>query len=435
VGLSAPASAGSPPATEPVSLFRDPVLWAAALFLTTFLLQRIAVPGLPIPITVPLALGWVTLALLFGIIELNQARVLLWLTSAGLSGLIVLLQMVTLTNPFVSVNSWALWIVMWLPVIVQSPVRDPQTYRRFAGAITRIGLGLAALSLLFLGSQVAGIRYFDWFATVVPHSLLVQDYVISYPIVYGSPLYKSNGWIALEPSFMSFFLGVALVCALLARARVAAVVFIGAGLLSTVAGSGLAVVGVVLVVTAVQGRLGQMRKYLLPGAVIGVVFAFTVLGEAVFSRVTEAGEENSSTSLRTIQPYIELWPYWISDPTGIFMGHGPGSSANVVADLGINGLLVPSIAKLLYDYGILAGILLIALMASTYLRATSSAFALSLAASMFLLQGASQPLVICSVLAISLWAPVERLDEGGWGSHRDRPDDLPRRELAEAGGD
>lgn len=386
----------------------DPVVWTAALFLVTFLTQRVAIPGLPIPITVPLAMGWLVLVLKFDVVELNRPRLLLWLSASGLSGMLVIVQMVELKNPYVSFNSWALWIVTWLPLVVSLRRRDMASYLRFARVTAHIGVGLAVLSLLFIGSQLAGLSYYDWFARVVPDSLVVKGYAISYPIVYGSSLYKSNGWIALEPSFMSFFLGVSLMCALVARVRVVWVLVLAAGLLCTVAGSGIALVLVFLVVLGLQGKLGSLRRYLVPGLVATVLFGSTFLGEAITSRVSEAGQQNSSTSLRSIEPYIHLWPYWISDPVGIFVGHGSGSSANLVAGLGIEGLLVPSVAKMLYDYGLVAGILLIALMASTFLRGPSLAIAVSLAASMFLLQGASQPLAICCMVAVSLWAPTPR---------------------------
>ena len=44
-------------------------------------------------------------------------------------------------------------------------------------------------------------------------------------------------------------------------------------------------------------------------------------------------------------------------------------------------------------------------MVSTYLHGPSSAFALSLAVSMFTIQAAAGPLVLCSFVAISLWPP------------------------------
>jgi hypothetical protein len=407
VGLTALATPVPAPSTRAGGgWWRDPVVWVSALFLATFLLQRIAAPGLPVSITVPLGVGWLALVALLGVVEVNRIRLLIWLSAAGLSGLLVMLQMVALVNPYVSVNSWALWMVTWLPLIVQLKQRDRATYLRFARVTAAMGVGMATLSLAFIGSQVVGIRYYDWLSTVVPHSLLVQDYAISYPIVYGSQLYKSNGWIALEPSFLSFYLGVALICALMARVRVGWAVLIAAGMLSTVAGSGLALVAVFLLVLALQGRLGSLRRYLIPGAAVFAVFSFTVLGDAVLGRLGEAGQQNSSTSLRSIQPYVYLWPRWLSDPIGIFIGYGPGSSVNMLNTLGIEGLLVPSIAKVLFDYGLVAGALLIALMVSTYLRGPSSAFAISLAASMFLIQAPAGPLVMCSVVAISLWAPA-----------------------------
>ena len=98
------------------------------------------------------------------------------------------------------------------------------------------------MSIAFIVSQLLGVRYYDWLAEVVPHHLLVHDYVISYPITYGSEIYKSNGWVALEPSFMSFMIGVCLVSALVTRMSMAKVLVLLAGLLSTVAGSGIAVV-------------------------------------------------------------------------------------------------------------------------------------------------------------------------------------------------
>lgn len=387
----------------------DPVPWVAGLFLASFVLQRISVPGLPIPITVPLVIGWMVLAGLFGIVEFNRLRLLLWLASAGGSGLVVLAQVVTITHPYVSVNSWGLWIVVWAPLVVQVRQRDADTYRRFAHSIGLIGMGLAALSLAFIGSQLVGIRYHDWFAAVVPAKLQVPDFIISYPITYGSPIYKSNGWIALEPSFMSFFLGVALVCALLARMKVWQVVFIGAGLLSTVAGSGLALVAVFVPVLALQGKLGMLRRYFVSGGILGALFATTVLGDAILSRVSEAGSDRSSTSLRATLPYVELWPHFISDPLGVFLGYGPGSSSNLVNGAGIVGLLVPNILKVLFDYGMVVGALMVVLMVSTYVRGPSVAFAASFAVSIFVLQGAAQPIILCSFIAYSFWAPATSL--------------------------
>ena len=184
------------------------------------------------------------------------------------------------------------------------------------------------------------------------------------------------------------------------------IVLLLAGLLSTLAGSGLALIAVLFGVLIFQRQSEMVRRYALPLILMTVLFGVTNLGRSLFTRVTELGSSNSSTALRTVQPYIELWPYWIADPAAIFLGHGAGSSADVVKGLGLVGLLVPSIAKVIFDYGLIGGALLIALMVVTFLKSPSSALAFTLAASMFFLQAAAQPLVICCILVTAIWAPA-----------------------------
>jgi hypothetical protein len=251
-----------------------------------------------------------------------------------------------------------------------------------------------------------GLEYYDWAAHVVSDNLLVHGYLTSYPITYGSPIHKSNGWIALEPSFMSFMIGVCLVSALVTRMSVVKVLVLVAGLLSTVAGSGMAVVAVYVVCLLLVGRIGNLRRYALPTLLVVGAFTTTMFGQAVSERVLEFGDPRSSTSLRATQPYVELLPYWVSDPVSVVIGQGPGSSAEIVRGLAILGLLVPSTAKVLFDYGLVGGTGLILLMIFTYVRSPEPLFALSLAASMFVLQTASQPLVICSIMLFAFWSPA-----------------------------
>jgi hypothetical protein len=400
------ASAGQPVGLHRSHRVKDPVPWVAGLFLTTILLQRIAVPGLPIPMTVPLTMAWMVIVWALGIVELNRTRLLVWLFAGAASGLVMAGQVLLVAAPYISFNSWALWMVTWLPIVIEVKNRTRQMYLRCARAIAVIGMGLAVLSILFLAIQLAGVRYYDWLAAFVPGGLLVDGFVTTYPVAWDSPIYKSNGWIALEPSFMSFYLGMSLVCGMLARVSLAGVVLLMLGLLSTLAGSGLAIIAVLLGVLILQGQTYMVRRYAVPMILTTALFAATNLGRALFSRVTEFGSSNSSTALRAVQPYVELWPYWIADPPGIFLGHGAGSSGDVVRSLGLEGLLVPSIAKVIFDYGLIGGALLIALMGITFLKSPSPAFGFTLAASMFFLQAAAQPLVICCILLTAIWAPA-----------------------------
>ena len=76
--------------------------------------------------------------------------------------------------------------------------------------------------------------------------------------------------------------------------------------------------------------------------------------------------------------------------------------------MGIEGLLVPSVAKVLFDYGLIGGAGLLAVMVVTYLRSPEPVFAFSIAASMFLLQSASPPLVVVALMMFAFWAPARR---------------------------
>ena len=384
----------------------DPVPWIVGLFAVNFLVQRLSIPFLSIPIITPLMFVWMVLVLWARVAEVNARRLLLWLLATSVSGSLVILQVLFVSQPFVSVNSWALWVAIWLPLVLQLRQRDRWTYRRALRGIGHVGLGIGTLSLLFIVTQLVGIGYRDWVDQIVPAPFLVNGYVISYPIVYGSELYKSNAWIALEPSFLSFMLGVCVVAAILARLHWVKVMVIFAGLLCTTAGSGLAIVVAFAVLTVLSGRARRLRSYAVPGIALGALFATTLLGEAITGRLTEAGNSRSSTSLRTIEPYLYLWPQWTADTLVPLIGRGPGSSAWVINNLGILGLLVPSPAKVLFDYGLVGGILLIALMASAFVRTPEPTFALALAISMFTVQAAAPPLVVCVLIAVSVWSPT-----------------------------
>lgn len=385
---------------------RDPVPWIVGLFAANFLLQRISVPNLSIPVIVPLTLVWVLVALRAGVVSINARRLVLWLLAASVSGLLVTAQLAMVRSPYVSTNSWALWIVLWLPLVVHLRAREVDTYRRSLRGIGTVGLGIATLTLMFTVVQYLGFPYRDLMAEIVPRSLLVDGYVVSYPVTYGSEIYKSNAWLGLEPSFVSFMLGVCVVAAVVAGAHWVKVCVLLAAMLATTAGSGVAIVLAFIALTVLSGRARSLRPYAVPALVISAVSATTLLGQSILGRVSEVGQSRSSTSLRMIEPYKYLWPQWTSDPWGVLVGRGPGSSAWVVGNSGIDGLLVPSVAKVFFDYGLIGGVLLALLVASAFIRTPEPRFAAALAISMFTVQSASPPLVVCVFLVASFWAPA-----------------------------
>jgi hypothetical protein len=388
-----------------VTVTRDPVRWVLVLFAATFALQRLSLPGISIPITVPFAVVWMGLALYYQVVAVNVRRLILWLLAGAVGALMVIPQLLFVNAPYVSVNSWVLWMVVWLPLVVHLRDRSRAQYDRCLRAITQFGLGLSALSILFVLVQLLGFGYRDFLGEYVPAQFLVQGYNSSYPIAYESPFYKSNAWLALEPSFLSFMLGVCIVSAILVKAHPVKLLVLVAGLLATTAGSGFAVVGVAVVAMVASRRWSLLKPYALPVVVLVGAAAVTPFGQSIIARTGEAGDDRSSTALRAIEPYKYLWPEWVNDPAAIFLGRGAGSSRWVVDNLGILGLTTPNVPKLIFDYGLFAGSLLLVLMLATYLRTPEPILALALGFSMFTVQAASQPLVMCSVAVAALWAP------------------------------
>lgn len=384
----------------------DPARWVAVLFAANFLLQRFSVPALEIPLTLPFTLGWLALALRQRVITIEKRRLTLWLLAGGGAAVMVLPQLLFVEVPYLSPMSWMLWMVIWIPVAFHARDRSLDTFRRTMSLICRVGIAIATLSVVFTGAQLAGWAYRDLLSDVVPAPLLMHDYVITYPVQYGSPLYRSNAFLALEPSFLSFTLALCMLAGLMSGARRLTLALLGVGLLCTTAASGIIVLVIAVLAMVVRRQVDLIRPYALFGLVVAGIAALTPFGAQLLGRVGEGADSRSSLSLRSTEPYGFLWPHWVDQPAGILFGHGAGSSQWLVAGTGIVGLLLPSVAKVLFDYGIVAGALLIALLIGTFIRSPAPAIAFALAVSMLTVQSASQPLIVCCVALVTMWSPA-----------------------------
>lgn len=411
MALALQPQAPAPPAAGPAldeRTRRASVCWVGSLFAVLVLSQRFAAPGFPaVPVLLPLVAVWVGGGLVRGVVEVERRRAALWLLAAGVTGVAVVVQPALVDRPVVSPTSWALFMCTWAPFVVVLRDRRPGTFLAALRPVVTAGCALAAGCVVMTASQLAGLPYRDLLADVVPRPFLLQDFIITYPVFYGSPLYRANAWIGLEPSMVSAQLGLALVAALLTRRRAAPVVLLVCGLVAASAGSGLAIVAVAVLVMLLHPARGLLVRYVPAGAVAAVLFVAAPWGTSIVSRFTEASTDRSSTSLRATLPYEYLWPQWVSDPSWVLLGRGPGSSQRLVADSGILGLLVPTPVKIFFDYGVLAGLVLAVFMAYCYVEGPSRAFAASLFVSLWVIQPGSTTMVIVLpvLLLVTAWAP------------------------------
>ncbi len=379
--------------------------YVGGIFALAILVQRFAVPGVPqASALVPVVILWGVWGVLRGIVEVDRSRLMLWLAAAGAGALVVPFQLRLVADPLVSPTAYALLFVVWLPVILRIKDRRRSTFVLSLRYITYGAAGLAAGCVIMMASQLAGIPYTDYLAQFVPAKLLLDGFVITYPITFGSNLYRANAWIGLEPSIVSIMMGVGLISALLSGVRIRVLALIVAGLVCATAGSGLAVILVALAVMFGYPVRNNLVRYVPIAVVVAVAVVVTPFGNAILARVTEAGDSQSSTSLRGILPYAYMWPQWVKDPSSVLLGRGPGSSQDIVGHSGIIGLLVPTPIKIFFEYGLIAGLLIAMTILFAYVGGPSRSLPVTLLVSLWLLQpGTTTMVVVLPVYLTSTW--------------------------------
>jgi len=388
-------------------LGRSTVRWVGGLFVACVLLQRFAVPGLPVALILPLVLIGAAWGLLRGLAEFNKGRVTAWLLAAGATAIMLMVQALVLHAPLVSVGSWALFMTVWTPFTLQLVDRRLETYLAVLRVVVTTSAAVAAGCLVMTLTQYAGLPYSDWLAEIVPGAWLLNDFVITYPVSYGSEIYRANAWIGLEPSMVSLQMGIGLVAALLVGARMVTVALLVGGLIVATSGSGLAILVVALVVLLASPARSQLRQHLIPAGVVLAIGLSSPMGQSIVGRLGESGTDQSSTSLRAIYPYQYLWPTWVTDLSGVVLGFGPGSSQRLVEQSGLLGLLVPTPVKIFFDYGLLAGAVLAAMILFCYLYGPSRAITVSLLVSLWALQPGTTTMVVVMpvLLLVTWWSP------------------------------
>jgi hypothetical protein len=386
---------------------RRTVKWATVLFVLVILVQRFSVPGMPVPMLLPVVLGWVFLALRGGVLEVDRRRFLFWCLAVCATGGVMLVQTAVGTAPMISLTSWALVLVVWLPALTRFTDRRTETYRQVLVAVAWTCTALAAVCIVQMAIQLAGFHYSDILKPYLPATFLEQGFNITSPVEFGSTIYRANAWIGLEASVVSYQIGIGLLAAVLTRRSIWMIGVLVTGLFATVAGSGflLALVGVLTLLVTPARRI--LLKPIAPIVVLGGALAFTPYGQGLITRTGEASQdEGSSASLRAIQPYSELWPTWSTDLWTALVGGGPGSSQRLVDLSPLRGL-VPLPAKIFFDYGLVAGIVLALFLLYCYVDGPSQTFAFTMFVSMWTVQpGSNIPVfVIPLVLLVTLWAP------------------------------
>jgi len=350
-----------PPAAPPddPTLVDRQVRLLGGLLVVDLVGQRVAIPLGPLgQLPAVLLIGLVLCAVgrRRGLLAVDGSRLTLGLlalaTTAATAAASLLVR-----GPF-SVPSYAYLIAAYVPfVLVVAGPGSPAVFRRLLELFSRIAPWLAAAAVVQLLVQLVGWHHPDPVGSLLPSSLLQDGYNTGNPFYYGSPFYRTNGFVFLEPSFCSQFLGVAVLAQLWLGGHGRRVLLLLAGMLTTVTGTGPVLLVAGLVVAAAVGQQGVVRR-LGPALIAAVTLAvLTPLGALLTARATEGGSQNTSTGQRFVLPFVLLVPGWLASLPQALLGAGPGSVKPYLDAVSPDVAVVPMPPlKLLFEYGALGGV-------------------------------------------------------------------------------
>lgn len=171
-------------------------------------------------------------------------------------------------------------------------------------------------------------------------------------------LFKSNGFFLREPSHFSFLMALALLLELHSARRLWRMVLFGLALLLSYSGTGLLALALGLLFP-----LGRRTVVVMLISVVGGALLLGLLGEALnlqftLDRVSEFGSQRSSAYARYVAPVVRMAEEIDAQPWSALVGQGPGTIQRNVRQL---ASFDPTWAKLLYEYGLLGLLAMLAL--------------------------------------------------------------------------
>ena len=340
---------------------RRVLAFTTALLVSLTLLQRFGVPlgGVQLSVSVLVAVGGLAYLLYHGDVVENRAATrvfVLAMTACFLCAGVVLVR-----SGYGGITSLVYLPVIWVVFAFRLHPARHHLYERVLERFEAIMLVFAGVGVAQTAAQAAGAwTYVDYVLTYVPKALLFTGYNTSYPIQYGSPIIKANGFTFLEPSIYAQFLAMALLSVLVRRAAWWRVLLLVVALVCAISGTGLlfAAFGVALLALRRGGR--WTARIVVAVLVLVPVALATPFGAIIADRAGETSETNSSGSLRFVQPYQRILDSWSEDPLSILVGAGAGR-ADDLADQIFQQTGLPinfsGLAKLVLEYGVPAAVL------------------------------------------------------------------------------
>ena len=307
-------------------------------------------------IGVPAAGSHVELVLIltYGVLGVLAFRAALMVSATRLCLLTILLATMMVSQSM-SQQHWALTaaiivLALYCPFIFVLPV-SRESYRR---VLDIFQIGMLVVCAIVAAQQVVqftiGSQHWPDLNRMVPEKLLVPGYNYLRETSYGSGIFMPNGVFFLEPSITSQFLAIALIVEIALFRRLLWLIAFAAGLLLTLAGSGLLVL-----VLSLPFAIVRLGKRVLPFTLAALVVILPVAQavgwvDQIAARASEFTQPGTSGYIRYTQPISEMVDRLTTRDEQLITGSGSGST---LSDPGHNSL---GVTKLVNEYGLLVGI-------------------------------------------------------------------------------
>lgn len=345
----------------------------------TLVLQRFALPVGAEGVSVTLAIALVVLLVLVatGRLVHDVTRIAAFALAMAACGVVTWIA--ALSNVDLSLSSFLLLVVVYLPWVFRVP--DATTSRNGSASLANtyvwVMVVAAVIALAQLGSQLLGLWvYEDPLAENIPEQWRLSSYNTSIPTEYASPIYKSQAFVFLEPSFLSQFLALALIVGIVRRIAWWKLLILGLAMFCTYSGT-----GIILLLAGLVIVLVRRPRLLHPGLVVAGVAAVAVIASSPYAaplleRTSETTNSASSLSLRFVQPYQGVVDGLAEAPERYLVGAGPGSAERLLendrqgAGLAVVYTIVP---KIYFEYGLLAGSMFLTFLGLALFRRTPAA--------------------------------------------------------------
>ena len=329
-------------------------------------LQKFAVPAGAFQIAVLIPIIFLGIALMALSMRLQISAVRLVIYAAFFASIVFSQSQVKI--PY-SAPSMLITMLMPLPFVFVWKV-DSEMHLTIMKTFQKLMLIPIAFVLIQLLWQVAfGMGNMPTLTKLFPAQFLRQGFNYEGFIKFGDPFRRPNGMFLLEPSFISCFIGTALLIELTFFRRIFWMGFFAAALIATFAATGQ----LLTLIAAPLLLHKQSPRVLAAGALaaaLGAV-AMVAMGKGVsFDRIYELGSANTSGYLRMVAPLIQLGDA-LQRHDVLFTGAGAGNVDHTRSS-------VWPITKLMYEYGFMTTFTFVGLLIVSMWKSPALALAIGL---------------------------------------------------------